>query len=54
MLESAFGKGVSIVVEESGREDIDAVESADEAGYDDFDELHVRLVRIKFHNDLGN
>ena len=23
-------------------------------GYDDFDELHVRLVRIKFHNDLGN
>ncbi len=23
-------------------------------GYDDYDELHVRLVRIKFHNDLGN
>ncbi len=38
MLEGAFGKGVSIVVEESGREDIDAVESADEAGYDDFDD----------------
>lgn len=23
-------------------------------GYDDFDELHVRLVRIMFHSDLGN
>ena len=23
-------------------------------GEDDFDELHVRLVRIKFHSDLGN
>ena len=23
-------------------------------GYDDYDEIHVRLVRIKFHNDLGN
>ncbi len=23
-------------------------------GYDDYDELHVRLVRIQFHSDLGN
>ena len=23
-------------------------------GYDDYDELHVRLVRIKFHSELGN
>ena len=38
MLEGAFGKGVSIVVEESGREDIDAVESSDEAGFDDYDD----------------
>lgn len=26
----------------------------EELGYDDYDELHVRLVRIKFHSDLGN
>jgi ATP-dependent DNA helicase RecQ len=25
-----------------------------ELGEDDYDELHVRLVRIKFHSDLGN
>ena len=29
-------------------------EAMEHLGYDDFDELHVRLVRIKFHNDLGN
>ena len=23
-------------------------------GYDDYDELHVRLVRIKFQSELGN
>jgi len=33
----------------------DNIQKAMEAlGYDDYDELHVRLVRIKFHNDLGN
>lgn len=26
----------------------------EELGYDDYDELHVRLVRIQFHSDLGN
>ena len=26
----------------------------EELGYDDYDELHVRLVRIKFHSELGN
>ncbi len=26
----------------------------EELGYDYYDELHVRLVRIKFHSDLGN
>ena len=26
----------------------------DNLGYDDYDELHVRLVRIQFHSDLGN
>jgi ATP-dependent DNA helicase RecQ len=26
----------------------------EELGEDDYDEINVRLVRIKFHSDLGN
>ena len=37
MLEGAFGKGVSIVVEESGKEDKEAVESTDDDEFDDLD-----------------
>ncbi len=37
MLEDAFGHGVNITMEDAGTDDIDAVESGDDDGFDDYD-----------------